>query len=671
MFSIKVAETALLRDNVYLHLVFIVFAIVLVYSNTLDVPFTFDDDTGIVENPVIHDLDYFISPSEASGFKKYFGYESFCRRYITFLSFALNYRLHGVDVRGYHAVNILIHMLNAALVYALVLMTLRTPRLSGSGISGLRGVTALLVAMLFAVHPLQTQAVTYVWQRSASLAALWYLLSMAAYIRWRLSGGGRWSAALYALALVSAVLGMLTKETVFTLPVVLVLYEIMFLEAPTGRRVRMLLPLALTMLVIPLNIYQASGTGAMISEAGPGSILTRGVYLMTQFRVLVTYIRLLFFPVNQNLDYDYPVTVTAFDPQMIASLVFLLMLGAVSIFLFIRSRRQGPELRVISFGILFFFITISVESSLIPIKDIIFEHRAYLPSVGLFSALVVMGGVFAMKISAARLKGMLALAAVFVVFVFSISAYSRNLVWGSQVELWEDVLHKSPRKARANYYLAKAYVMEREDAEKALIYLNRAVKLKPDFYWPYQFLAEIYKSRGQYDKAITLAKRAVELAPQYRRGYALDILGFSYSRTGRIDEAEAAYLEVLQEDPGSTQGLVTLADFYKTSGRYREAIPIYEDIIRNNPEMIAAYEKLATSHALGGELGPAIDTLNRALVIDPRQHGLRLKLGMSYLDAGLHDKARKELGIVLKADPGNRLARTLLNSMGAPASERP
>src|SRR3990167_7117322 len=349
----------------------------LIYSNTFASPFHFDDEHNIVENYKLRDLSNFWPPSGS--------------RYVGVLSFALNYHFGGLNVFGYHLVNIIIHIINGLLIWWLIILTFKTPVMQvyvGQGLSpaltpdriirGLKAdlpyLTALTASLIFVSHPIQTQAVTYIVQRFASLATLFYILS-----------------------LVSAILAMKTKEISLTLPFVIILYEVMFF-APTkqnygfAKRLLYLIPVTLTAFIIPLSLIGTDRpVGDMIGElreaAQETEEISRDVYLLTQFRVIVTYIRLLFLPINQNLDYDYPLSHSLFEPQTFVSFLFLSAIFVFAVYLFIRSRRtDNAHGLLISFGILWFFITLSVESSIIPIRDVIFEHRLYLPSVGIVIA---------------------------------------------------------------------------------------------------------------------------------------------------------------------------------------------------------------------------------------------------------------------------------------------
>jgi len=189
LFEINLRRMGLLKKP--LVAVFLVLSCgVLAYSNSFRVPFVFDDLPSIVDNPVIRSLDNFLASTS--------GYENHERRFVGYLTFALNYRLGGLDVTGYHAFNLVVHLANALLLYALVRLAFRTPHLAGSRLAPRAGTVALLCGLLFVVHPVQTQAVTYVVQRLTSLATLFYLLAMVLYAVGRLKarkvsdgGGGR------------------------------------------------------------------------------------------------------------------------------------------------------------------------------------------------------------------------------------------------------------------------------------------------------------------------------------------------------------------------------------------------------------------------------------------------------------------------------------------------
>ena len=490
-----------------IHALLIILAVCLSYSNTLDAPFEFDDLVNIVENPAVRELSF----SSGAGFEKNGQIAERVKpilrtRSVGYFTFALNFRAHGLDVRGYHLVNILIHLSASLLLYGLIRLTFSTPFFAAQAgkadalSEGSRGFIALFAALIFAAHPIQTQAVTYIVQRFASLAAMLYLLTLVLYLRFRLSiqasdseARPRWFKArvwsLYASALLSAILAMKTKEFAFTLPAMMVLYEILFLTGTKKQRSLYLVPFALAMLIIPLSLAgEGGGIGdtyeAAAKASGATGNISRESYLFTQFRVIVTYLRLLVFPVNQNLDYDYPIYTSFFVPEVVFSFLLLLSLFALGIILYRLSRDMNrearPWFRLMSFGIFWFFQTISAESSIIPIADVIFEHRLYLPSAGFFIAFVSAADLAGARwgASMASARKTLVCAMVLAVSVLSVAAYARNAVWKDELTLFTDAAVKSPNKARTNYNLGRFLVALRRPAE-ALPALQRTLTLDP------------------------------------------------------------------------------------------------------------------------------------------------------------------------------------------------
>jgi len=290
----------------------------LIYSNTFSVPFVFDDTRNIVENPRIKDLKNFLDFSGS--------------RYIGFLSFALNYYFGELNLFGYHLVNLTIHIANGFLVYLLVSLLLRTPRITSSDLAIQSPWIGFATALLFISHPIQTQAVTYIVQRFASLATLFYLLAAVCYLTWRLAPSERRSRYLwYCASLLSTVLAMKTKEISFTLPAMLLLIEKVFFRRREGKQWIVLVPFLLTLLIIPLSRIDMAG-GASEGFAQETTAISRSDYLFTQFRVILTYVRVLLFPIDQNLIYDYPIFHSFFEPQVFLSFLLNAILLGLSLY---------------------------------------------------------------------------------------------------------------------------------------------------------------------------------------------------------------------------------------------------------------------------------------------------------------------------------------------------
>ncbi|OGQ42737.1 MAG: hypothetical protein A3A85_09285 [Deltaproteobacteria bacterium RIFCSPLOWO2_01_FULL_42_9] len=687
----------------------------LIYSNTFASPFHFDDEPNIVENYKLRDLSNFWPPSGS--------------RYVGVLSFALNYHFGGLNVFGYHLVNIIIHIINGLLIWWLIILTFKTPVMQvyvGQGLSpaltpdriirGLKAdlpyLTALTASLIFVSHPIQTQAVTYIVQRFASLATLLYILSLTLYIKARLqtvqtgaNAVGKFfstsTLTFYFLSLVSAILAMKTKEISLTLPFVIILYEVMFF-APTkqnygfAKRLLYLIPVTLTAFIIPLSLIGTDRpVGDMIGElreaAQETEEISRDVYLLTQFRVIVTYIRLLFLPINQNLDYDYPLSHSLFEPQTFAFFLFLSAIFAFAIYLFIRSRRTakspsrlaGEKTKspsphrgegrgegkcyglLISFGILWFFITLSVESSIIPIRDVINEHRLYLPSVGAviaFGSGVLYGFSYARERLGIKVSLLLATCVLLFVtaFTLGIATYKRNLVWKDDIALWDDVIEKSPEKARGYNNLGKA-LQEKELFTESIKALQQAIQLKPNLPEPHTNLGNVYSKQGRFDYAIKEYRAALKLNPYDAEAY--NNLGNTYYSQGLFNEAMQAYVIAVKLKPDYPDAYNNLGSLYATQERIDAAIEEFKKALRLEPAIAETHNNLGNAYSEQGRIDEAIKEYRIALKLKPDYAKAHYNLGLTYKKKGLKDEAIREFKEALKIQPDYVEARKVLESL--------
>ena len=617
------------------HVAFIVLLGAVLYANTLHAPFYLDDYGHIVTAPLIKDFSFFIHPASA---KAYLEYGGFVSRYVGYLTFALNYRIGGLDVTGYHLVNIAIHLLASLLVYRLVSLTFRTPFFpkdrAGGTADGRAGFIALFSALLFVAHPLQTQAVTYIVQRFASLAALLYLLSLTCYIRGRLSqteADGRHLAAgiWFAAALASAVLAVKTKETAYTLPLVVLLYELLFFPRKMKTVIAAAAALFAAAAVCAGMYIVSSGKpfGAIIAGIDSATRLqtdmSRWDYLATECRVLVTYLRLIILPVQQHLDYDYPVYHSFLDPSVLGSVGLLGTLLAAAVVSVSRSRRGGSSrdrdyelLRLCAFGIFWFFVTLSIESSIIPIADVIFEHRMYLPSVGIFiaaaAAVSFFGGTGAVVPGWPRPQFLAAAAAV-VVLLGGVTV-ARNSVWCDEVSFWEDNVWKAPRKARVLLHLGQAREKkgDLQGAEKDYLIASRIDPYRTD---PYVNLGLIYIQLNRLDDALEQFRTALKIEPDLAEAH--NNMGNVYGMQHKDDEALKEYLQVVKLQPTLAEPYNNIGYLYARKQRYPEAIEQYGKAITHNPDYVQAYINRGMALVATGRHSEAIADFRKALAIDP------------------------------------------------------
>ncbi len=560
----------------------------LIYSNTLSSPFIFDGVNLIEDNISIR------NPNDLGAIFKFWP-----SRFITFLSFSLNYHIHQLDVFGYHIVNLAIHLGATILVWWFIQLLFLTPRLKDTEIAKEARLIAFLASLIFTSHPVQTQAVTYIYQRSTILASLFYLLSLCLYLRVRLTHRNTLvSAVLYIASIISALLGMFTKEIVFTLPFLILLLELYFLRKNGKSSLKYAIPFLLLLAVIPLTLiftktvyFKAQG---ILADKNIMPHLSSKYYLLTQFRVIITYIRLLFLPINQTIDYDYPISRSLFEIPTLISLVSLLVI-------LITAFRLYSRYPLLSFSILWFFLTLVPESSIITLNDVINEHRLYLPTAGF--SLFLAGSLY--HLFKGRPKLLLCLIVIFLTF-YSTLAYFRNIVWKDDLTLWSDTVDKSPNKARGYYNRGTVY-SKKGQYERAISDLTRAINIDPDFAHPYNNRGTAYANKGEYENAISDFSEALTIDPNY---------------------AEAYY---------------NLANACSSIGQYERAITNYCQAIRINPKYIEAYNNRGNAYLAIGEYDKAISDFTAALEINPKIVDIYYNRMVAYIKKKEYESAYEDI----------------------------
>jgi protein O-mannosyl-transferase len=592
-----------LFSNKYISFSLIALVGFLIYSNTFNVPFQFDDDAYVVNNPAIRDFSTFLSPQEITtgntlsptGIPPALR-SAFMTRILGYLSLAINYRMHGLDVTGYHLVNLLLHILNAWLLYLILTHTFGRRPLPGKEMNdGRPSPLPFIAALIFLCHPIQTHAVTYITSRFVLLASFFSLLSLASYIRFRTAAPGTGRVSFLVLAVLSAGAGMMTKEFTFTLPFLIALYEFSFFAGSLREHLRKLAPLGLTLPIIPLLIFIQQGSITALDStmrtitAADSSQISRIDYLLTQFQVIVIYLRLLIFPVGQNVDHDFPVFHSMASPQVMGSLILLLALLSWAGHRYWLSLRSGAarESRIIPFGIVWFFMALSVESSIIPLGELSAEYRLYLPSVGMIIAATYLGGATAGRFSLNRT--LFNTIATLLIIALCTATLLRNRVWRSEISLWQDAAMKSPAKVRPHQNLALYYGMEGR-LDEARRELEKAIAIEPRNFELHNNLGIIYRQQGDLGRAIREYQLVLQLEPA--DAMARYNLGNVYLAQGRYDDALREYGKCLRIIPEYDELHNNMGIVYQKTGRNREAATEYETALRLKPENIKARNNL-------------------------------------------------------------------------------
>jgi tetratricopeptide (TPR) repeat protein len=653
-------QGAILRSPL-LHIFLIAILGLLIYSNTFNASFHFDDIRLIVDNPFIKDFSYFAEPSRADSVRYLEGRDTlryFKTRYVGFLTLWANYSLHGLQLGGYHSINLILHIINAALVYFLVMLAFRSPLLSGSSLEENSWLTGLFAGLLFVAHPLQTEGVTYILSRFVLLVAMFYLLTLVLYVKARQKSmeaeqqekKSFATLLLYCSSVLCCLLAMKTKENAFTLPVAILLFEVIFFRGRVKKRAVYLVPYLITMFIIPLTYMGLNAGEGGVASALEGSTKLGGApprldYFLTQLRVIVGYIGLLLFPVGQNVDHNQQVYQSFFTPPVFLSFLFLLSIFCFGVYLLCRSRIADPVLRLVAFGIFWFFLALSVESSVLPIGEIMVEYRVYLPSAGFYIA--VAAGIF-LLISKIRNKAPVYASIVLVLLVLASATYARNTVWKSDITLWEDVVEKSPEKSRPYNNLGINYLVK-YGIQNAVEQYKEALKFEPGNVEANLNIGSIYLAQGMAEDAIEYFKGAAESNPRFPDPHVF--LGKAYLEVDEIKEAEEHFQRALKLMPDNAALYRDIGNAYVEADHADKALKHFSAALELNPDDSLTHNNIGTAYQSKGMLDKAIEHYRTAAELEPRNPVSYYNLGIIYQSRGLVDNAIQLYLIALKVNP--------------------
>ena len=589
-------------------------AVLLIYANTLDNPFVFDDRPYIVNDTAVH-----MNELSWPALKKA-GIDGRPRhRFLPNMSFALNYYFGGHSVPGYHAVNIVIHLLAGVFLFFLIKTTISQtaippsagfPRFSESNESRKSALIAFLTAFMWLAHPINTESVTYLVQRMTSMAGMFFIASLLFYALARANMQNHRSlfktAALFAASLLSGLCALASKENTATLPLIILLYEWFFFQDLKLRITKHRMVCVGTAVILFLVI-------AWLFLGGPpmeriiGSYTRRDFTLvervLTEFRVIVYYISLFFYPSPSrlNLDHDYPLSQTMLTPGT-TLLSFVALSGLLIGSIYMARRHRLP-----AFCILWFLVSLSIESSIIGI-EIIFEHRTYIPFMMpcFLMVLTIYRYIKPVKFSI----GLLIAAGL----LFSLWTVQRNAIWQSPVAFWSDTATKSPKDARPINNLGNAY-RHAGNLDDALNCFQAAIRLDPGYEKPYNNMANIYVRQGKLELAIRYYEKAIVRKPDYRH---------AKMNLERVKRFKSSHDETITDKgknmPELSRLYIRKADQFRAEGDLKAAISKYRDALALNPSDTKARYRLAIAYALNDNPDQSIQHFQKILESEPNNH---------------------------------------------------
>jgi len=613
----------------------IVLAALGAWHNSFHGPFILDDISSIPDNPSIRDIravaDVLSPPEDLT----------VSSRPILNLSLAVDYALGGTDVRGYHATNLLLHVLAALTLFGLVRRTLAMDGASASAVTG-----AGAVALLWTIHPLQTESVTYIIQRAESIVALFYLLTLYCVIR---GATGRRATAWYVAAVAACLFGVGSKEVIVTVPVVVLLYDRAFLagsfRAALRRRWGLYAGLAATWVALAALILSIGGRSM---SAGFATDVSVGQYAGTQFGAIARYLWLTVWPAGLTFDYGTGLAHGVGEILPPAILVVALLVVTVA------ALRYAPRAGFLGAA---FFLVLAPSSSIVPVAtQTIAEHRMYLPLAGVV-ALAVSGaraGFDRLRLSGKLRQILPVVLLAGVATALGWRTVQRNKDYRSGLAIWRDTVVKRPDNARAHSSVGTCLVRVGRP-EEAMPYFREALRLDPDHVNAFNGLGAAMTSMGRTEDSLNFYRAALAMEPD--DSVTHNNLIVALTRLGRFDEAIAqgeAAVRLHREDVNSHHNL---ANALLARGRNREAVVHFEHTLRLDPGRADAHSNLgAALHDLG-RLPEAVAHYEHALRLRPELIPAHVNLAIVLRDLKQYDKALSHYREALRLAPDNELVR--------------
>ncbi len=646
------------------------------YSNTFTSPFVFDDK-GFFN--VEKRLQHIWPPLETV--------KGSIRPVVDF-TFALNFAVGGWRFWTFHALNLAIHLAAALLLYGLIRRTLSRGSL-GERYGKVAWGLALTTALLWLVHPLQTESVTYVFQRFESLMGLFFIATFYCFVR---AQDSRWPVWWYAGSVASFLLAVGCKEVSIAIPPLLVWYDRAFL-APSWREMfRKRWPFYVSLVGV-LGVLGALVFYSLPKYAGGGMLVVKGVsplgYALTQPGVILHYLRLTVWPQGQCLDYGWPVATTAWQivPPL---LVVLAMMGATVWCIW-----RHPALGFLG-GC--FFLILAPSSSFIPIRDLAFEHRMYLPLAAVLMVLVLGAYELIRRVltvgTTTPFERFLIQAVPVLVITVVLGSFTllRNQVYSSEIAIWQDIVAKSPNNARGYGNLGLMFMLK-HDSKTAEAFFRHAIELKPDYYDAHYNLALVLTKKKNREEAIkhyevavkgdawfiplahcNLASLLMEKGEmeEARRHCEIALkmepknptIQFNYANSIAASEPDRAikvYEQLLLKRPGDPGVTANLADTLLKLGRRGDAIRVYRQALNVYPNSAGLNYRLAT--LLPEDDPEAIRLLEIVVYEQPRFAKAHVALGNRLEGRGQLREAAQQYRMALAIDPKDPVARARLKSI--------
>jgi protein O-mannosyl-transferase len=595
-------------------IVLFIAATLIAYSNSFNVPFQFDDDQQIVINESNHNLHNF------SHLSYWFQVNN---RPVSTLSLVLNYILNGENVVGYHVVNLIIHLLSGIILFFWLKLII-----SFRENNHVSKWLPVVIAMFFLLHPVQTQSVTYIVQRMTSLAGMFFLLSVFLYTKGRIvflkSNKSNRAIGFYIFAIITGLLGAFSKQNAIVFPLAFLLIELFFIRDSNGKIFK-------RYLITVVSIGIVFSTAFLLKYGLPYETkeIVRLQYFATQMTVIPRYFQMMLIPFGLSIDHGIKAVKNIFELKVFvgASLLIGILIFAVS---------QLKKRPLVSFGILWIYIALIIESSIFPISDVMFDQRMYLPLVGFSIAFWALTFNIVSKL---RPKLLFPIILTFLL-AMSVWTYARNYMWQSNIAIWEEVTKLYPDHFRGWQGLGREYVASGEkDVSKIIHCYQMALKIEPKNETVLNDLAANYLKNGNFSQAIDCSLKLVDSKNLDYRLNALRILGIIYLESKNYDLAIKYLEKIIQVKPDDTAVLQNLSSLYIQLADYNKAIQYSEKALEILPNEILPLMDIGYSQINMGRSDLSKKYLLKALSISPENTRALVLYANACINTGKFEEA--------------------------------
>ncbi|MCF8026616.1 MAG: tetratricopeptide repeat protein [Desulfobacteraceae bacterium] len=596
-------------------------ALLVIYGNSFNNAFQFDDTPNILENPNVQPDS--LSWDELK--KSFYGINQGhgkIKRPLSYLTLAVNYYFSGENVFSYHAVNFAIHLVASVFLFLLVYNTLQLPLLKPRYAKSAYAI-ALLAVFFWATHPIQLTAVTYIVQRMAALAGMFYVMAMYFYLKARTTPRRQRQIIFFSLCGITVLLGFASKENAAMLPIVLFLFDLFLIQGVSRENLKKAAWFAAVpglIFALVAIFYVDFSTLLSGYENRPFTLFQR---LMTEPRVLMMYVSLLVYPVSSRLMliHDIPLSQSLLDPWTTAASIVLILAAAGTALYY---SKKWP---LLAFCVIFFFINYVIESSIIPL-ELVYEHRNYIPSMFFFVAVaIVMVSVLDYFSYRTSIQLIMAFGFCFLLAAQAHTIYERNKIWQHEILLWSDNASKAPDLSRVHTNLGKAYsdagfsdeavkhfrkalsvnrVMREKglavlmhnaglashyegDDEAALRYLKKALNINPGREETLALLCQCYLEMGMLEKAYVEIVGRIKNLSEVRSVKLLKTYALVMYHSGRTNKAIELAGMALKSTPGNSDALAIMAQSFESLGKFGKSHWYWQKYIEKHPDSLKPY----------------------------------------------------------------------------------